>query len=99
MADDQSGLEAIVLAPSFRRRFGGLDEEAMLKRLPRGFAQDHPAGRWLRFQSFTAGRELSRRDLLSPRLTRILSRDYQALTPLVRWLNEAIGFRALARRL
>ncbi|MGH7534143.1 MAG: TIGR02453 family protein, partial [Gemmatimonadales bacterium] len=36
-------LERIVLAPGFRRRFGNLDQEAMLKRLPRGYPPGHPA--------------------------------------------------------
>jgi len=98
LAEDQKRFEAIVLAPTFRRRFGALDEEAMLKRLPRGFTAGHPAGRWLRYQSFTAGRSLTRRDLLSPRLPELLAKDYEALTPLVRWLNAALGFRTLKRR-
>jgi uncharacterized protein (TIGR02453 family) len=98
LADHPESFEAIVLAAGFRRRFGGLDDEAMLKRMPRGYAEDHPAARWLRYQSFTVGRELSRRELHAPRLPRILARDFAALTPLVRWLNAAMGFPALERR-
>jgi len=98
VADDPKEFEGIVLDRGFRRRFGGLDQEAMLKRLPRGFTDGHPAAAWLRYQSFTAGRELTRADLLSPRLPRVLAREYQALTPLVRWLNGALGFRAQGRR-
>jgi uncharacterized protein (TIGR02453 family) len=99
LAENHRGFEAIVLAPAFRRRFGPLDEDAMLKRMPRGFGEDHPAARWLRYQSFTAGRTLTRRDLLSPRLPALIEKDYAALTPLVRWLNTALGFRTLERRL
>ena len=98
LAEDSESFEAIVLTPAFRRRFGRLDEEAMLKRMPRGFAEDHPAARWLRYQSFTVGRELSRRELHSPRLARTLARDYAALTPFVRWLNRAMGFEPVAER-
>ena len=47
------------MSPSFKRRFGKLSEEAMLSRLPRGFNPGHPAEKWLRYQSFTAGRALS----------------------------------------
>ena len=85
--------EAIVLAPAFRRRFGALDEDAMLKRLPRGYAEITPAARWLRHQSFTAGRALTEAEALSPRLARSLARDFAALTPFVRWLNGALGFQ------
>jgi uncharacterized protein (TIGR02453 family) len=99
LAEAPEPFESIVRAPAFRRRFGTLDEEAMLKRLPRGYTESHPAVRWLRFQSFTVGRSLSERQALSPRLAVLLARDFAALTPFVRWLNAALGFRHLERRL
>src|SRR5919112_3826587 len=43
LADDPGGLDEIVRAPAFRRRFMALDREAMLTRLPRGYAEGHPA--------------------------------------------------------
>jgi uncharacterized protein (TIGR02453 family) len=99
LADDPEKFAAIVLSPSFRRRFGSLDEGAMLKRLPRGFAGTHPAAHWLRYQSFTVGRTLPEREVLSPKLARTLARDYTLLSPFVRWLNHALGLRSLERRL
>ena len=95
---DPESFAAIVTAPGFRRRFGALDEDAMLTRLPRGFAAGHPAERWLRYQSFTVGRELARREVLGARLPAVLLADFAALTPLVRWLNGAIGYQAATRR-
>ncbi|MEO8636099.1 MAG: TIGR02453 family protein [Gemmatimonadales bacterium] len=90
--------ETIVMAPGFRRRFGGLDTEGMLLRVPRGHPADHPAGRWLRHQSFFVRRFLTDAELLSPRLPATLTRNFTALTPFVRWLNTALGFRTLERR-
>lgn len=98
LVDDMESFEAIVLGRRFRRRFGGLDDEARLKRMPRGFAEDHPAAPWLRYQSFTVGRMLGRKELHAPALPRTLAREFEALTPFVRWLNAALGFRALDRR-
>jgi uncharacterized protein (TIGR02453 family) len=98
LVDDQEGFETIVLGRRLGRRFGTLDQEAMLSRLPRGYSPDHPAARWLRYQSFTLGRSLSEREAVSPRLRQILARDFAMLTPFVRWLNRALGFRALDRR-
>lgn len=98
IVEDQERFEAILRGPAFRRRYGGLDEEAMLRRLPRGFPEGHPAARWLRYQSFTVGRTLSDRAVLSPRLGAVLARDFAALTPFVRWLNAALGFRTAASR-
>jgi uncharacterized protein (TIGR02453 family) len=98
LADDPRGLDAVVRAPAFRRRFGRLSEEAMLTRMPRGYAEDHPAARWLRYKSFTAYRPLTAREATSRRLPAALERDFAVLVPLVRWLNGAIGYRARDRR-
>ncbi|HET6579874.1 MAG TPA: TIGR02453 family protein [Gemmatimonadales bacterium] len=99
LADDPAALDGIVRAPAFRRRFGALDREAMLTRLPRGYAAGHPAERWLRYRSFTATRMLTERQVTSRRLAATLERDFATLVPLVRWLNGAIGYRGWERRL
>jgi uncharacterized protein (TIGR02453 family) len=44
IAERPAAFERVVKLPAFVRRYGGLDDEAMLKRMPRGFADDHPAG-------------------------------------------------------
>lgn len=84
---------------SFRRRFGELDEDAVLKRLPRGFDSGHPAEKWLRYQSFTCGREVSLREVRSPALPRALVKDFARMLPFVRWLNAALGFGPASSRL
>jgi uncharacterized protein (TIGR02453 family) len=98
LAEAPGALDGLVRVPAFRRRFGALDEEAMLTRLPRGYRPGHPAERWLRFRSFTATRALSEAEVLSPRLPARLAGDFAALVPLVRWLNAAIGYPSLTRR-
>jgi uncharacterized protein (TIGR02453 family) len=98
IAEDGAGFERVVLAPAFRRRYGGLDDEAKLKRMPRGFAETHPAARWLRYQSFTAGRALRDAQVTSARLAALLEDDFTRLLPLVRWLNLAIGLRPATSR-
>jgi uncharacterized protein (TIGR02453 family) len=91
-------LDEIVQAPGFRRRFKRLNDEAMLKRMPRGYDEQHPAARWLKYRSFTVWRQLSETDVLNPRLPATLERDFTAMVPLVRWLNGAIGYRPAASR-
>lgn len=98
IAEDWTGFERVVRAPGFVRRFGGLDDEAVLKRMPRGFAETHPAARWLRYRSFTAGRRLSDAQATSARLAALLETDFTRLLPLVRWLNGALGLGAAKRR-
>ena len=98
LADDARPLARIVEAPAFRRRFGPFTSDAILTRVPRGFAPDHPAAKWLRFQSFTASRNLPLADLLSPKLVGKVARDFAALVPLVRWINESLGFMPAKNR-
>lgn len=98
IVDDQDGFEATMATPAFRRTWKRLDEEAMLTRLPRGFAAGHPAERWLRYQSFTATAPLTRRDVLSRDLPDLLMRHFASLFPLVRWLNAAQGLAPAKRR-
>jgi uncharacterized protein (TIGR02453 family) len=98
LAEQHVELERELARPAFKRRFGTLDEEQMLKRVPRGFAPDHPAAPLLRHQSFTAGHALTEREVLSPKLPDLLARDYALMLPLVRWLNGALGHRPATRR-
>ncbi len=98
IAEDAAGFASVAGNPRTRRRFGGLDDAAMLKRMPRGFAEDHPAARWLRYQSFTIGCSLTDKQVLGPRLPALLEADFRLMMPLVRWLNRALGLRVAAAR-
>ena len=80
------------------KRFGGLSDEDMLKRLPRGVAEDHPAARWMRHQSFLFGREITERQASSPKLAALLEADYRLMVPLVRFVNGALGLKAAKAR-
>jgi uncharacterized protein (TIGR02453 family) len=96
IADDPQGFDR--MARSIPRRFGALTDESALKRMPRGYAEDHPAAKWLRFQSFTSGRSLTDAQVTGGSLAALLVREYEALLPLVRWLNGALGFKPASRR-
>jgi len=98
IASDTAGWERVVLAPALRKRTGGLSEEAMLTRVPRGYACGHPAERWLRFQSFTVGRSLTDAQVTSARLTTTLATEFGHMLPLVRWLNSTLGFEPMEER-
>jgi uncharacterized protein (TIGR02453 family) len=90
---------AIVKAKAFRKEFGDLSAEgSMLKRMPRGFDPDHPAGEWLKYQSFTAGCALKQADVTAASLADRLEQVFRTMSPLVRWLNGAMGFRAHSSR-
>jgi uncharacterized protein (TIGR02453 family) len=95
LGEDLAGWKRAVTAAAVLRRFGGLvdDEDgSLLKRLPRGFDEGHPAERWLRFNSFTMHRMYSDADMLSSRLADKAMKDFALLVPMCRWLNRALGY-------
>jgi len=98
LLEDAAPFERIVLAPSLARRYGGLDPESALKRAPRGVPEDHEAVRWLRLQSFTLGRRLTDAQVTRRTLLATLADDFEAMRPLVRWLNDALGLPARRSR-
>lgn len=98
LVEDQRGFERTLAGAPFKKYFGALSEEHMLVRLPRGYAEGHPAWRWLRFQSFTASAPLAQRDVTSGRLVDLVMERFLALTPLVRWINASLGYPSAARR-
>lgn len=99
IAQAPSALADLESAPRFRRRFGRLDREASLSRVPRGFDPAHRAAEWLRLQSFTAGAAIDDAVAGSRRLVDHLTRDFERLAPLVRWLNGALGYAPARSRL
>ena len=80
------------VARGLTRRFGGLDDEHLLKRMPRGYADDQPGAQWLRYNSFTAGRRLTDAQATAAALPSLLEKEFTAMLPLVRWVNGALGF-------
>ncbi len=98
LAEKPAAFERAALAPSVQRRFGALDDEAVLTRVPRGYAPDHPAARWLRYKSFTLGRALSDAQVTSARLPDLIAEDFAGMLPLVRWANGALGLKSATRR-
>jgi len=98
IAENPRKVERMVTERRVTRRFGGMSEDEMLTRVPRGYAPDHPAARWLRFQSFTLGRELRDAQTLGARLPALLEADFRLILPLVRWINGVLGLKAAERR-
>ena len=88
----------IATDPKLAKRFGAMTDEDALKRMPRGYDEDHPAAKWLRFQSFTVGRELTDAEAISPKLPALLEKDFRIMLPLVRWINMTLGLRPALTR-
>lgn len=98
LAENPKAFEKAAASPAIQQRFGGLSTDAMLKRMPRGFSEDHPAARWLRFQSFTLSRPITDLQVISARLPALIEAEFTAMLPLVRWLNGVLGLKAAQGR-
>jgi uncharacterized protein (TIGR02453 family) len=98
IADDPRRFARVATDPRAKRRFGTMMDEAMLKRVPRGYPPDHPAAQWLKFQSFTFGRMLRDAQATSARLPALLEADFRLILPLVRWINGVLGLKVAGRR-
>ena len=81
---------AIVESPAFRRKVGPLEGGELLRRVPRGFAPDHPAAQYLRFRMFVAGKEFPATFATNPRFCGGLVDVFKHLAPLIRFLNEPL---------
>jgi uncharacterized protein (TIGR02453 family) len=82
-------LRAIVESPAFRAHLGELQGDK-LKRMPRGFASNHPAGEYLKFRHFLAGADLPPTLATSPKFYKTLLTIFRAVTPLTRFLNAPL---------
>jgi uncharacterized protein (TIGR02453 family) len=80
------------------RRLGGLKGDT-ISRVPRGFAKDHPAARYLMHKQFLAFREEPASFAIRPDFYRQLVTTFKAMAPLVGFLNEPlIGALKIERR-
>jgi uncharacterized protein (TIGR02453 family) len=91
IADDPRRFVAIVTAPSFRRHFGGLNDEERLQRPPRGFDCEHPAMEWLKLKRYVAWSERPVSKLGTKKLAAYVADECKALHPLAAWLRKALA--------
>jgi uncharacterized protein (TIGR02453 family) len=88
---DPGELRTLVEEPAFRTTFGRLGgEEPSLKRMPQGYAPDHPAEDLLRLKDVIFGRRLSDAEATSPKLPDILTDSFATALPVLRYL-AAVG--------
>jgi uncharacterized protein (TIGR02453 family) len=89
VAANHRRLRAIVTAPAFRKTVGALEGDR-LQRVPRGFPKDHEAAEYLKHRQFLAGAEFPAAFATSPKFYRGLVGVFRSISPLVRFLNEAL---------
>jgi len=89
IASDPGALRRILRAKGFVSAAGQLQGET-LTRVPRGFPADHPAADLLRHKQFLASREYPAEFAYDPGFYQELLTVFRAITPMVRYFNEAM---------
>jgi uncharacterized protein (TIGR02453 family) len=87
-----SELQQIVNAKDFKKYYGDLDnsEEYKLTRVPKGYENDNPASEYLKLKSFIGTYYLSDEQLTDKSLVKTTVAAFDALKPLVDFLNQAM---------
>lgn len=83
-------LRHIIGEKSFQSQFGAMEGE-QLSRAPKGYSPDHPDIDLLRFKSFVATKKLVVEGMNTEDVVKTSLEVFQALAPLVRFLNVAIA--------
>lgn len=98
LAEQYEEFKEILRDKKLRRIVGDLQGEQMT-RLPKGFPCGHPAEALLRHRQWYLESVLDIKLLTTPRLVPELARRFQAMAPLVEFLNRAVARKAKPKKL
>lgn len=81
----------ILNSPAFKKNYGELEREKdqMLVNVPKGYDKENPAVEFLRLKSFIATKAIPDSSLLLPNLSHEIAQSFEALRPLVKFINRA----------
>ncbi len=84
--------KGIVQSKKFKAAFGDLDRsgDVVLKRMPKGYPEDHPAIEYLKFKSLIVSTDIPDKDLLSKDLAKKVSAYFETMKPFIYFLNEGL---------
>jgi uncharacterized protein (TIGR02453 family) len=89
LANHAKELDKILRERQFRKLFKEMTGEK-LKRVPKGFPQDHKAADLLVYKQFLAGTLLPPDIVTTPKLARELVKHFRAITPFLQFLNAPL---------
>ncbi|MDE3058470.1 MAG: DUF2461 domain-containing protein [Bacteroidota bacterium] len=91
LAANSGNFLAIIENKNFKKRFGKLEGEH-LQRVPQGYEPGHPMAEWLKMKQFFVGVSLPEQKCFSKSFPEIIAGIFEKAAPLVRFLNEAMGY-------
>ena len=88
-----SEFKKIIGSKKFKSVYGDLsrDPEYLLSRVPKGYEPGNPAADYLKLKSFIATVRIKDAELTSKELVKKTVADFEALQPLIGFINESIG--------
>ena len=89
LASHAKELDKMLRERQFRTLFKEMTGEK-LKRVPKGFPQDHPAANLLVYKQFLAGTLLPPDIVTTPKLFRELLKHFRTITPFLQFLNTPL---------
>jgi uncharacterized protein (TIGR02453 family) len=90
IADRADEFVVILTNPVFKKTFGNIEGDKLV-RVPAGYPPDHPMADYLRHKHFFVGRSWAESRSTKARFVDEVGRTFEKATPLVRFLNRAIG--------
>jgi uncharacterized protein (TIGR02453 family) len=81
----------VVHKPSFKKMFPAISGEK-LTRPPKGYDPNHPMIEWLKMKQFFTGLEMKEDICYKKDFAKVIAKYCKELTPLVNYLNAAMGF-------
>jgi uncharacterized protein (TIGR02453 family) len=90
---DYSGdqLKKIFSEKKFKSNFKKFWDENTLKRIPKGYAEDHPYAEWLKLKSFIVTHEFTDKQVLDKKFMKHVVEVMKSSKPLIDFLNEALS--------
>ncbi|MEI9944023.1 MAG: DUF2461 domain-containing protein [Chitinophagaceae bacterium] len=87
-----ANFKKIIASKQFKSLYGKLDDskEFLLSRVPKGYEPDNPAAEYLKLKSFITMIDVSDKDLTSKDLVKKITTAFEALQPLLVFLNESM---------
>ena len=79
-----------IIAKKFHIQYGDLELKDTLSREPKGYEKDNPAIKYLKLKSFVAMRPVTDEELTSKDLVKKITAAFDALQPVIHFLNRAI---------
>jgi uncharacterized protein (TIGR02453 family) len=90
VASNYKELEKLIAEKNFKKEFpkGVTDGGESLKRMPKGFDEGHPAEKWLKMKSYSFGSDLTKKELMSKDLPKLITQKVKAAEKVMQFFAE-----------